>query len=81
MDQDGYCGQRRQSNQPEPEEHVDLLVDHVDWKQAQSIMGLYCPGASKLFINAFCHAREHASHRVCSNHRVRVNKRRNLKNL
>ena len=31
-----------QEDQPEPDEHKDLLIDRVYWQHAESIVGLYC---------------------------------------
>ena len=34
-------GPESQSNEPEPEEDIDLLIDHIDWQHAQGIVGLW----------------------------------------
>ena len=53
-----------QEDQPEPDEHKDLLVDRVYWQHAESIVGLYCPWGSKLLINTFGHPGEHSAHGI-----------------
>ena len=30
-------GYEEESQEPEPEENVDLIIDHVDWQDAQAI--------------------------------------------
>jgi len=50
-----------QQDQPEPDEHKDLLVDRVYRQHAESIVGLYCPRGAKLLINAFGHPGEHSA--------------------
>ena len=79
MNEDRDGGEDCQGDQPEPQEHVDLLIDHVDRQQAECIMGLYGAGDTKLFIDALGHPWEYARHWICSSHRVRVNKCGNLK--
>ena len=58
------AGDDDQDDQPEPEEHVQLLVDDVDGKHAKRVVGLNSPTGSVLLVETLCHPREDPGHRI-----------------
>lgn len=46
-------GQDTEDNQPEPEKHVDFLIDDIDGKNAESVMVLYGAGRAILAEGTF----------------------------
>ena len=62
-DQDGVVDDvdpchRDQEYQPEPDEHVELLVDDVDGQHAESVVGLDGAAGSVLLVQTLRHAGE-----------------------
>ena len=55
-----------------------LLVDDVDWEDAESVVCLNGAGSAELSVDALGHARKDACHRVRAGGRVRLDKLRNL---
>ena len=44
-----------QTDEPEPEEDVDLLVEDVQGEDAETVVGLHCTGRSVFVEGAFGH--------------------------
>ena len=61
---DVEAGDGDQDDQPEPDEHVQLLVDNVDGKHAERVVGLDGSTGSVLLVQTFCHPREDSGHGV-----------------
>ena len=51
-------GKGAQTQHPEPEEDVDLLVEDVEWQDAERIMLLQLPACPKLVECALCQPEE-----------------------
>ena len=47
--------QQDQKYQPEPDEHIDLLVDYIYWQHAKCIMGLDGSRWTMFLEDALCH--------------------------
>ena len=56
--------QETQDYQPEPQEDVDLLVDHVQWQNANGVVTLDLPGDAVLVKRALGHPGEDEDHGV-----------------
>ena len=57
--QQRQTGHYRQQDEPEPEEHVNLLVDDVQREDAQAVDFLNCTGRTKFVERAFGHLGEY----------------------
>ena len=57
-------GDGHQDDQPEPDEHVQLLVDDVDGEHAESVVGLDGSTGSVLLVETFCHPWEDPGHGI-----------------
>ena len=70
-------GDHKQQDQPEPEDDVDLVIDHIDWEDTQPIKSknnckhlvmkyfvllLNASGHTKVVKSAFCHFWENFNH-------------------
>jgi len=53
-----------QKDKPKPQENVDLFVDDVQWKNAQSIVLLHISRGTVSMEGAFGHSREDCHHWV-----------------
>lgn len=45
---EGDEGEQAEDDEPEPEEDVDLLVDDVEWQDAERVVPLYLAGRAEL---------------------------------
>ena len=57
-------GEKSEYKEPEPDEDVDLLVDNVEWKNAEGVVLLDVAGRAELVERAFRHAGEHVDHGI-----------------
>ena len=65
-------GDGHQDDQPEPDEHVQLLVDDVDGKHAERVVGLDGAGGPVLVEPALGHLGEHPVHGVLAGVQVHL---------
>jgi len=61
---EGEKGDNAQDEQPEPEEHVDFLIDDVHGQDTEGIMGLQGSRRTKFLEGALGHSWEYSSHGV-----------------
>lgn len=62
MVEDRKDGDDDKEDEPEPDEHIDLLVNHIDWKHTECIMGLDGPRRTIFLVKAFGHSWENSGH-------------------
>ncbi len=55
------AGDDGDNDEPEPEEDVDLLVDDVEWEDAQRVKLLHRAGGAELVELALCHLEQRRS--------------------
>merc|ERR1719495_1740973 len=61
-----YCCDYGQGNQPEPEQEVNLLINDIDRKDAETVKLLDSSRWSELVEGAFCHLRKDFGHGINS---------------
>ena len=67
------AGEEDQEDEPEPEEDVQLLVDDVDGKHAEGVVGLDSATGPVLLVETLRHPREYPGHGIKSVLRVVFN--------
>lgn len=58
--------QDAEDHEPEPQEHVNLLVDGVQRQYADGVVGFHLTRHAKLVENAFGHPGKYEDHRIHS---------------
>ena len=70
-----------EEQQPEPEEDVDLVVDHVDGEDTQTIKLLNCTRNTKVVESAFCNFRKYLNDGITAFFIIKKSKLKNLKDF
>ena len=71
----------KEEHQPEPEEDVDLVVDHVDGEDTQTIKLLNCTGNTEVVESAFCNFRKYLNDGITAFLIIKKSKLKNLKDF
>ena len=70
-----------QGQEPEPEEDVDLVIDHVDGEDTQTIKLLNCTRNTKVVESAFCNFRKYLNDGITAFFIIKKSKLKNLKDF
>jgi len=61
---DNQGGEDAEDQEPEPQKNVDLLVDNVEWQDAERVMFLHLARSTELVEGALGHARKDVDHGI-----------------